>query len=257
VSAANLNAAIVLTRRELVRFSRQPSRIIASLLTPALLWIFFAAGFADSFAPPSYAPHDGISYSLFMLPGIATLIVVFTAIFAAMSLIEDRREGFLQALMVSPTPRWVLVVSKACGASIIATAQGLLVLLAAPLLGDGYSLGALALAALALALTACAVTSMGLAAAWWVNSSEGFHAVMNTILMPMWLLSGALFPAQDAAGWLSILMSLNPLRWTTDALRDALTPGIADHGALPWVGTIVFALAMVFLAWRTLGTSRR
>jgi ABC-2 type transport system permease protein len=248
---------MLLTRREIVRFLRQPSRIVASILTPALLWIFFAAGFADSFAPPSYAPHDGISYSHFMLPGVATLVVMFSAIFASMSLIEDRREGFLQSVLVSPSPRWVLIVSKATGGSIIALAQGMLVLMAMPLVGPGFSLVSLVLACAALALTSFAIIALGLSAAWWVNSSEGFHSVMNTVLMPMWLLSGAIFPAEDAAGWLSVLMALNPLRWATDALRDALTPGIEGHGVLPWIGTLLFASAMTVLAWRVIGRTSR
>ena len=241
---------ISLTRRELLRFRRQPSRIIASIGAPVVMGAFFAGGFADSFAPPGMDDN----YAAFMLPGIVTLVAVFSSIFAAMSLIEDRREGFLQSALVSPAPRWSIVLAKVAGGSIIATLQCAIVLLAAPFVAGWPGIGGMALALLAAALAAVAVTSMGLALAWWVNSSEGFHGVMNLILMPMWLLSGAFFPAEGAAGWMSALMSINPLRWTTDAIRAGITPG-AETPMVAWMVAVGFALAMLAMAGAIVGRS--
>ncbi len=240
-----------LTNRELLRFRRQPSRIIAAIGAPALLGIFFAAGFADSFAPPTQEGQPA-SYAAFVLPGVVTLVAIFSSIFAAMSLIEDRREGFLQSALVSPAPRWSIVGAKALGGSLIATLQCAIILLAAPFVIGWPGLGPLLLALLAAALASIAVTSMGLAFAWWVNSVEGFHGVMNLILMPMWLLSGAFFPAHGAAGWLGVCMAINPLRWTTDAIRAGVTPG-APTPALAWIIAPLFALLMLALAGALVG----
>lgn len=244
---------ISLTRRELLRFRRQPSRIIASVGAPAIMGLFFAGGFADSFAPPAREgqPSD---YAAFVLPGIVTLVAVFSSIFAAMSLIEDRREGFLQSALVSPAPRWSIVLAKAVGGSIIATLQCAIVLLAAPFVEGWPGVGGMALALLAAALAAIAVTSMGLALAWWVNSPEGFHGVMNIILMPMWLLSGAFFPAHGASVWMNALMAINPLRWTTDAIRAGVTPG-APTPVVAWIVAVGFALGMLAFAGAIVGRS--
>ena len=244
---------ISLTRRELIRFRRQPSRIVASIGAPAIMGVFFAGGFADAFAPPALDGQQS-DYAAFVLPGIVTLVAVFSSIFAAMSLIEDRREGFLQSALVSPAPRWSIIGAKVVGGSIIATLQCAIVLIAAPFVAGWPGIVGMLLALLAAALAAVAVTSMGLALAWWVNSSEGFHGVMNAILMPMWLLSGAFFPAEGAAGWMHALMTINPLRWTTDAIRAGITPG-APTPIVAWIVAIGFAVVMMALAGAIVGRS--
>jgi ABC-2 type transport system permease protein len=242
VSAPGVMAS--LAGRELVRFTRQPSRVAASVLTALALWGFLASGLAGSFAPGG---EGAANYALFLLPGVATLAVTLSAVFAGMSLIEDRREGFLQSALVSPASRWSIVGGKALGGAAVAAAQGVVIVLAAPLVGE-VSPGGLAAACVALALTAVGVTLLGLAAAWWVNSSEGFHGVMNVVLMPMWLLSGAFFPAEGAAGWLRAVMLLNPLRWSTDAIRGSLTGGWGGASVWSWIGAAAFPLVCAALA---------
>jgi ABC-2 type transport system permease protein len=247
-----VSAASGLARRELVRLWRQPSRLIATVGTPAMLWIFFASGFAGSFDPPAGAAEGAETYAAFFLPGAATLAVLFASIFAAMSLIQDRSEGFLQAALVSPAPRASIALAKAAGATIVALLQAIVLLAPAPLVGLEPSPLGFALAAAGLALTAAAVTSLGLALAWIVNSSEGFHGVMNGLLMPMWLLSGALFPVDSAAPWLALLASINPLTWCTTAVRASLTG--AEFPTLSWIGAALFAAASVALAARVMST---
>lgn len=238
-----MNATAALTARELLRLSRQPSRIIATIGTPLMLWGFFAAGFAGSLT----STETGRSVSAaFFLPGAATLAVLFSSIFAAMSLIEDRREGFLQAALASPTPRASIAVAKAGGATAVALLQSVVLLAPAPLVGLRTPPTGYLLAAAALALTAAAVTSLGLALAWVVNSSEGFHGVMNALLMPMWLLSGSVFPVDTAAPWLATLAGLNPLTWCTTAVRASLDG--APFPALAWAGAGAFAVGSVTFA---------
>src|SRR5690606_27442761 len=131
------------------------------------------------------------------------ITILFSTVFAAISLIQDRHAGFLQSALVSPAPAWAVVFAKAFGGAAIATCQSAILLLGAYAVGLSPGpldfLGALAAAA----LTAIAVIGLGLSAAWWVDSTAGFHGVMNMLLMPMWLLSGALFPVEGAAPWLA------------------------------------------------------
>jgi ABC-2 type transport system permease protein len=246
---------IALTRRELLRFLRQPSRVLAAIGTPLLIWVFFASGFAQSFRAESDA-----GYGLFLIPGMASLTVVFSSIFAAISLIEDRHEGFLQSVLVSPAPRWAGVGAKIAGGAMIAAAQGFLLLLLAPILGAGIGPLQLAAAGAALALISIGISGLGLAAAWWIDSTQGFHGVMNLVLMPMWLLSGSLFPISGAAPWLQTVMMLNPLYWPTAAVREALAGGQAGEPfGLPliWGLSIVMAASGFIMAWLTVGRTRR
>lgn len=243
-------AMAALLRREIVRLLRQPSRVIGTFGAPALLWVFLAAGFGSVFDRAG----NGGSYALFLLPGMATLVAMFSAIFSAMSLIEDRHEGVLQGALVSAAPGWSVVGAKALGASVVAGAQAAVVLLGAPLVDSRVGMAGVLCGVLACVLAAAGVAGLGLAAAWKVDSSQGFHGVMNVVLMPMWLLSGAFFPAESSARWMSWLMALNPLRWSTDAIRGAL---VGEYRALPWLGSFVFAGAMLGLACWAMGRAQR
>ncbi len=124
----------------------------------------------------------------------------------------------------------------------------------APFLGLHTSIEGYALAALALTLTAAGVTSLGLALAWIVNSSEGFHGVMNGLLMPMWLLSGSVFPVESASPWLSMLSQVNPLTWCTTAVRSSLAG--AEFPTMHWIGAAVFAAGSVSFATWVLSSRR-
>lgn len=246
-TGSSRGATLVLTHRELVRFARQPSRIIATVITTVLMWVLLASGFAQSFA--------GGSYGAFLVPGIATMVVVFSAIFSAMSLIEDRNEGFLQGVLVSPSPLRAVIGSKAIGGAIIATGQAGVLLVIGWAIGPVHDVLGLIAALGALACVGVGVTGLGLGLAWKVNSSAGFHGVMNTILLPMWLLSGSVFPIDGAATWLSVLMRINPLSWATLAMRQGLAGQTPD--AWVWLGTLAVALGGVGIAWAMMSKTRR
>lgn len=243
---SGLLAMSVLTRREFLRLARQPSRLIATLGTAALLWAFLAGGFADALNPP-----DQPRYALFLLPGMAMMVVTFGAIFGAIALIQDRHSGFLQSVLASPAPAWSIVASRLLAVGLIAGAQAALVLGASPFLGARSGLIGFTLAALGAFLGAIGVGGLSLALAWKVDSTEGFHGVMNIVLLPMWLLSGAFFPADSAHPALRAAMAVNPLRWTTDAVRAALDGGRVDTRA--WIGALGFALASSVFAWIAMG----
>ncbi len=239
-----------LLRREVIRLVRQPSRVIGTFGAPALLWVFFAAGFGSMFARQG----EGASYALFLLPGMATLVAMFSAIFSAMSLIDDRHAGVLQGAMVSAAPRWSVVGAKVLGAGLVASAQGAVVLLGAPLVDEGVGVIGVLVGVAGCGLAGVGIAGLGLAAAWRVDSSQGFHAVMNMVLMPMWLLSGAFFPAEGASRWMGWLMIVNPLRWSTDAIRGAL---LGEFAGWAWIGSVAFAATMTALAWAAMARGTR
>jgi ABC-2 type transport system permease protein len=201
-------AAGSLARRELVRFFRQRSRVVGALGTPLIFWLLIGSGF---------------NYLGYLFPGTLVQIVLFASIFSTISLIQDRNDGFLQGVLVAPVPRAAIVLGKVLGGMGIALTQGLLFLALTPLVGLRTSaLGALG-AAGALALVSFALTSLGVALAWRFTSVQGFHGVMSLFLMPMWLLSGALFPPETAAPWIRVVMTFNPLTYGVGLVRTLLT----------------------------------
>jgi ABC-2 type transport system permease protein len=240
-------ATASLAQRELVRFLRQRSRVTGALATPLVFWLALGAGLGRSFRPIG-AP-EGTSALAFLFPGTVLLMVLFTAIFATISLIEDRQSGFLQSVRVAPIPSWSLVLGNVLGGTTLAVGQGALLLLLAPLTGVHLGwVGALTTLAM-LALVAFALGALGFAIAWRVDSTAGYHAVMNLLLMPMWMLSGALFPVQGAAGWMQVLMTLNPMTYALAAVRHCMATGAAAAAldGMPQLGisVIVTALAAV------------
>lgn len=246
-----MTAFAALFRRELVRQLRQPTRIAAALGTPAMVWVFLGAGFSGS-------ASLGVDATMraFLVPGVATLTVLFASIFGAISLIQDRHDGFLRAALVSPAPRLTIAAAKVGAGGLFATAQGLVVLLMLPVVGHGVTIGGMLAAAGALACVSAGLIGFGLVLAWRVDSTQGFHGVMNTVLMPMWLLSGAVFPIETAAGWLAWIARLNPLTWCHEAMRHALGMNPASSELLAWTVTAAFAVAGLAAATLTVGRAR-
>ena len=239
-------AAIGLGRRELIRQIRQPSRIVASILTPLLIWVFIVGGFSSAISQD----NTDANLTAYMIPGIASLTVMFSSIFASISLIHDRHDGVLRAALISPAPRWSIVIGKVGAGAIVAMLQGLVVLAALPLLGAQVTVLGMLGACAGLALISIALIGLGLGLAWVVNSSQGFHGIMNAVLMPMWLTSGAVFPINDAAGWLRVIALCNPLSWAQGSIRSSI--GMVGIEGMPiwlgWIITIAFASICLALA---------
>ena len=232
-------AVATLGRREWVRFVRQPNRVFGAVGQPIIFWLLFGAGLGPTFRLAGDAAGEAaaqVSYREYFFPGSLILILLFTAIFSTISVIEDRREGFLQSVLVAPIPRWSMVLGKVAGGSLIALVEGLVFL--------------------ALGLTlAIRFTPLSLAA-------------IVLLLMPMWLLSGAFFPPPPVVAgmglvpWgLSLAMQANPLTYGVAALRRLMYAGVADPPlppqtpgmAISWIVTIAFALIMFALACKIAG----
>jgi ABC-2 type transport system permease protein len=214
--------AFTLWWREIVRFYRQRSRVVGVIASPLLFWLVIGSGFGTSFRSGN-APGQQ-HYLDYFYPGALIMIVLFTSIFAMMSLIEDRKEGFLLSVMVAPVPRAAIVLGKVLGGTTLAAIQGLIFLAFAPFVGVHLSFIDFLLVVFVVFLVSFALTSLGFAIAWPMDSTQAFHAIINLFLIPLWLLSGALFPLSGASGWLRVLMRLNPLTYGVEALRNLLYP---------------------------------
>lgn len=234
-----MSAALALARREVVRFLRQPSRLVGAFAPPLLAWLLLGVGFGSSFRAPG-----GVAYLSWFFPGTVVLVVLFAAIFSTISVIEDRREGFLQAVVVAPVSPLSVALGKIAGGTLLALAQGGALLALAPLLGTAPHAAALVPALLVLALLALALTGVGLAIAWMLESTQGFHAVMNLFLIPMWFLSGSFFPAEGAPAWLRAAMAVNPLTYGVASLRRALGPSAAGLPSAGAALAVTFAFAL-------------
>src|SRR5664279_2995114 len=203
-SAGLLLPSFSLWWREVVRFYRQRARVVGVIASPLLFWLVIGSGFGTSFR--SNGTAGGQHYLNYFFPGALIMIVLFTAIFTMMSVIEDRKEGFLLSVLVAPVSRSVIVLGKVLGGATLATAQGLIFLVFAPALGIHFTLASFGLTVLAIFLVAFSLTALGFIIAWPMDSTAGFHAVINLFLIPLWLLSGSLFPLSGASTWIRALM---------------------------------------------------
>ncbi len=220
MSRAAVSSVAALWWREIIRFVRQRSRLVGAFAQPLLFWVLLGGGFSASFrAPGTLGDVGALQY---FYPGIIALVLLFTAIFATIAVVEDRKAGFLQGVLVAPIPRGSIVLGQALGGTTLAVLQGVLFLALAPLAGIPLTLASVVAVTVVLVGVSFALTSLGLVIAWRMESTQGFHAIMNLILMPIWLLSGAFFPAAGAPGWLGWVMRLNPLTYGMAALRRAL-----------------------------------
>ncbi len=242
-----LLASYSLCRRELVRFYRQKSRMIGVIGSPLIFWFLIGSGLTNSFRHPG--DQTGMNYLEYFFPGTITLIILFTSIFSTISIIEDRQAGFMQSVIVSPVSRSAIVLGKVSGGTALSLIQAVILLVVTPFIGISLTPLSFVLVCAVLLILSFALTGLGFLIAWNMDSSQGFHAIMNLFLIPLWLLSGALFPASGAAGWLETVMKFNPLSYGINALRgalyftDPLHAGETSSFALSFLITLIFALS--------------
>jgi ABC-2 type transport system permease protein len=185
-SAGVLLPAFTLWWREIVRFYRQKTRVVGVLASPLVFWVVIGSGFGTSFR--SGGGQGQQNYLDYFYPGALIMIVLFTAIFAMMSLIEDRKEGFLLSVMVAPVPRSAIVLGKVLGGTTLSAVQGMIFLVFAPFAGIHLNLPQVLLVAVVVFLVSFALTALGFAIAWPMDSTQAFHGNNNLFLITLWLL---------------------------------------------------------------------
>jgi ABC-2 type transport system permease protein len=252
--ARNLATVRVLWWRDMVRFFRQRSRVIGAVAQPLLFWLIIGGGLSSSFVVPG---ASGLSYQTYFFPGIISMVVLFTSIFSTMSVIDDRHAGFLQAVLVAPGSRSSIVLGKILGGVSIAMIQVALFLVLLPWAGYPLTRVDWPLLLAHLLLLGVGLTSLGFTLAWVLDSTQGYHAVMSVLLLPAWMLSGAMFPVERAGPVLGAVMRGNPVTYAVEGTRRALyggdlPPGIGLHAGAAIELAVVggFALgAFALAAW--------
>lgn len=225
-------------KRELMHFWRERSRVFGFVGSPLIFWLVVGSGFGDM--------------SKFFA-GSLLLSVMFTAVFSTMSVIDDRREGFLLAMLAAPAPRCAIVVGKVLGGMTMSVIQGLLFCLCLPLVGVSLTVASVTASVGALLLTGLGFTSLGFWMAWRSRTSQGFHAMMNIVLMPLWMVSGALFNESTAHKWMKALMAVNPLSYFMAVMQRSVMPSQQWSGPSLAAGiavTLICGLFFLVLAVR-------
>jgi ABC-2 type transport system permease protein len=236
-----MGAIWIIVLREMRIYFRDRSYVISSIFRP-ILWLLFI-GFGVGAA---VKVSKGPSYSQFVLPGIIGMSILFTSVFFGMSVIWDRQFGFLKVILVSPVRRSYVVIAKTLSGAFIASFQGIVVLLLAPLMKLHPSAAQVAGTVALMFVCSMALTSMGLFIASRMESFEGFNLIMNFILMPMFFFSGALFPVHKVPAFLRWVVMVNPMTYCVDALRYALI-GVHEFNLMLDGGII---LGFMLLAWQ-------
>jgi ABC-2 type transport system permease protein len=264
---ASLRAIYIIWYRDVLRYWRDRWRLVASLAQPLLFLVVFGSGLSSSLGG-AFGRGSGLSYIQFIYPGIIGMSILFTAIFGAMSIVWDREFGFLKEVLVAPIDRWAVAIGKALGGTTQAMIQGLILLVLAPLVGVKLSvLTVVELLPLA-AVLAFGLASFGVAIASMMKSLQGFQVVMNFLLMPIFFLSGALFPLTNLPGWMTLLTRADPASYGIDPIRRVVLSnsgvsnayGLTVGGhvlSIPMEAGIMFAFGAVMLGVAVVMFQRR
>jgi ABC-2 type transport system permease protein len=236
-----MNAIYILWLRELKRYSRSRAQIIASLGQPMLYLLVLGFGLG-----PVFQKSGNGSYLQFVAPGVVGMSVLFTSIFSGIGLLWDRQFGFLKETLVAPVPRITVMIGKTLGGATVAMIQGLLVLIVCLIAGfRPGSWAALPLALLFMLLTAIVFSGLGMAIGSVLQDMQGFQLIMNFLVMPIFFLSGALFPLDGLPKILNVVTRIDPLTYGIDGIRGALI-GAGQFDA--WLNVSVLGLvAVLFL----------
>src|SRR5438477_729139 len=243
--AASLRAIYIIWYRDILRYWRDRWRLVASLAQPLLFLVVFGSGLSSSLGSGGvFGSRSGLSYIQFVFPGIIGMSILFTAIFGAMSIVWDREFGLLAEVRVGPVDGWAVAVGKALGGTTQAMIQGLILLVLAPFVGVKLSLLTVVELVPLAAVLAFGLASFGVAIASMMKSLQGFQVVMNFLMMPMFFLSGALFPLTNLPGWMTWLTRLDPASYGIDPIRRV----VLSNSGLPIVNCLVLTINVQVLA---------
>lgn len=252
---ATLRAIYIIWYRDVLRYSRDRLRLLASLAQPLLFLLVFGTGLSASLRGIGGGLGGGpsINYVQFIYPGIIGMAVLFTSIFSAMSIVWDREFGFLKEVLVAPIDRSAIAIGKALGGSTQAMVQGLILLVLAPIVGVTLTpLAVLELIPLIFVL-AFGLTTLGVVLAAGIKSMQGFQAIINFLMMPIFFLSGALFPLSNLPWWMTALTRIDPAAYGIDPIRrvilgaSGVPSAVTDRLALTVGGQTLPLLAEVGL----------
>jgi len=216
---SGLLAVYTIWLREFKIFTREKVRLIAGAGQPIIYLAVLGNGITSG-ARLNGTTH--IDYLKFMYPGVIGMSILFTSIFSALSIIWDREFGFLKEVLVAPVPRWGVAIGKSLGGATVAMIQAVILIAIAPIIGISLSVTMVVMLLFLAFLMSFAVTSLGVVIASRMQSMQSFQMVMNFMIMPLYFLSGAMFPMSSAPQWMKALMTLDPLSYGVDAIRNVV-----------------------------------
>lgn len=239
---AKAKVIYIIWYRDVLRYWRNKVRVVSGLAFPIIWLVFFGTGMSSSL---QIIGGEGIDYMLFVFPGILAMNLIFSSIFSAISIVTDREFGFLREILVAPISRGAIAVGKTLGGATTAFLQAMLILILAPIVGIHLNFKMVMLLIPAMFLISFALTSLGVLIASRLKSSEGASLVFQFVVMPMYFLSGALFPLSNLPEWLTIFVRLNPVTYGVDMLRQIvlLNSGV-DQGLIQSLGTEIFGKSL-------------
>ena len=214
----DLRAVRVVWQREMIRFSRDRLRMVTSMIQPVLFLFVLGTGLSTI----TTGSTQSINFRTFMYPGALSMAVLFTAMFSAASIVWDREFGFLREMLVAPVSRWSILVGKCLGGATTASLQGVIILALAGMVGVPYSATLILVVFGEMLLLAFTLTAFGVMTAARITQFQSFMALNQMLLMPLFFLSGALFPLANLPGWLQVLTRIDPLTYAVDPIRRAV-----------------------------------
>jgi ABC-2 type transport system permease protein len=243
----DLEAIYSIWLRDIKKFWRERSRLWGGISRPILWLIILGSGLRGAINPS--ALNGAANYQQYIFPGVIGLTLIFSALQSAISIIWDREFGFLKEVLVAPVPRTSIIIGKVLGGASQATMQGTITLMFAPLIGLWLPISTIIVCILTMFIVACALTALGVMIASNMTSFEGFGTLSNFVVMPMYFLSGAIYPTASAPDWLKPLIIVNPLSYGVDALRQVIVgigqfPLVFDLGFLALFGVVMVVLAV-------------
>lgn len=237
-----MSAVYVLWLRQIKKYLRSKPRIIGSLGQPLLFLLALGFGLG-----PMFQKAGGGNYMDFLVPGIIAMSILFTSIFTGIELIWDRQFGFLKETLVAPVSRFSIMLGRTLGGATSAVIQGILVLIIAMIIGfRPISIISVLIAILFMAIVGILFTALGTAIASKLEDMQGFQLIINFLIMPLFFLSGALFPLDTAPTALRIISYFNPLTYGVDGIRGALS-GTSHFGLLLDFGVLIGLTAIILL----------
>ncbi len=247
-----LNAIYVIVAREFKKFIREKSRLLSAIARP-LLWLFIVGAGISRLVPRD----TGVPYTQFIFPGIIGMTILFSSIFSSISIIWDKEFGFMKEILVAPVSRFSIVIGKALSGTIVSTIQAIIILALFPIIGFKLSLLQIISVIFICASVSFCISAFGIVLATFYDSYESFSVIMNFIIMPMFFLSGAMYPVKLLPDILRIVAQLNPLTYGIDAIKYVIFPHDIGHmgpdfSILKSVMVIVFtSILFVFIAGKS------
>src|SRR5919202_4421281 len=238
----DLRAIKIVWQRDLIRFFHDRLRMVASLLQPVLFLFVLGTGLSTL----ASGGIGGVNLRTFIFPGVLSMASLFTAMFSAGSIVWDREFGFLREMLVAPVRRSTIVIGKCLGGATVATFQGVIILCLAGLVGVPYSPGLILTLLAELLLLSFTITAFGVMAAARIQNMQSFFALVQMFMMPMFFLSGALYPLSNLPSWLQVLTRINPLTYAVDPMRRA----VFDHLSVSAAARHTLVSGVTWMGWQ-------